>query len=277
MKKLYLLAYALLGFALIGCSSQEIVDEAAETFIPADVREEARNLAALLVAKDSAGLRPYIHETLETADFDSQLADVLALVPGGEVVDISLASANQHIYVRGDGNITDYSFQYQYELEQGWLMVGLVLREEAGTRALINIHLTPLEGDLREIHSLNLLRASMSQWVWFCLLILNVAFILFTFVRAFRIRKSLKRPKRWLAFILVGVGSLSMNWTTGMTTFSLLSFGFLGGGLLTSGPHTPWIISLYFPLGAALFWFFKSAGKLGLREEGAEQEAPSSI
>jgi hypothetical protein len=271
MKKLNILLIGLFWAVLSGCSSQEMMDEAAEKFMPAEVLVEARALAALVVAKDTAGLWPHLNDALKTDTFEAQIANVWSYVPDGAVLDVSLAGANYYTYTSDGDETVDYTLHYQYQLEQGWLLVRIVLREVAETRSLINIHVTPLEGDLREIHKLDLMAAPPKQWLWFCLLILIPTFVVVTFVSAFRMRKSLKRPKRWLFFILIGIGQVAMNWTTGEMGYGIATFGLLGAGIVTSGPHAPWIIKLYFPLGAALFWFFKKTGKLALKDNKTEE------
>ena len=270
MKKIGVLVFALLGAILSSCSSQEMVDDAAEKLMSAEVLAEGRKIAGLVIAKDTDGLKPYLHESLKTETFDHDIAKVWAIIPGDEILDVSLAGAHYRSYDSDAGETVDYTFQYQYHKGPKWLMVLVVMREQAETRAIIRLHVTPLEGDLREIHRFDLIAATPTRWLWFCLLILNPLFIVFTFVTAFRMRKSLKRPKRWLFFIIIGIGQFALNWTTGEIGYGIATFGLLGAGFVSSGPHAPWVIELYFPLGAALFWFFKKTGRLARKDVEVE-------
>lgn len=78
-------------------------------------------------------------------------------------------------------------------------------------------------------------------------------FILVTLVACIR-TKMRRRKWRWILFVLVGGVSLSLNWTTGEIGFSPLSVRLLGASAMTTSAYSPWIVSISFPLGAAMFW-----------------------
>ena len=62
------------------------------------------------------------------------------------------------------------------------------------------------------------------------------------------------RGKKWLwiVAILLGVGALSVNWTTGQWNFQPAYVQLLSASA-TASPYGPWVISVSVPLGAILF------------------------
>ena len=62
----------------------------------------------------------------------------------------------------------------------------------------------------------------------------------------------------WALFILFGIGSFRINWTTGETQLSALALRLLGASV-TGTLYGPWILSVSFPLGALAFLFRRKA------------------
>jgi hypothetical protein len=58
----------------------------------------------------------------------------------------------------------------------------------------------------------------------------------------------------WILVSLIGVGSFSINWTTGATGFNPVSFHILGAGYVRSGDVAPWVVTWSIPLGIILMW-----------------------
>ncbi len=63
-----------------------------------------------------------------------------------------------------------------------------------------------------------------------------------------------KRKWLWILFVLVGIGAIGVNWTTGQFSFRVATLNLLGAAAVSAGPHAPWFISVGFPLGAIMFW-----------------------
>lgn len=257
---------ALLSLFLSGCVSDEKFEEMAEKLASEEIRTEASRIGSLVLNKDLDGIKAVFHPDGLNETFDTDVAALWRFVPEEATIDRGLVGLNVFTQGIGDNGYTNYTFQYQYQFETSWLHMRLVLREEAEQLHLINIHLTPLQGDLREIHAFDLAEASFGQLLMLTALVLNPIFILVTFVYAFRMRKKLKSPKRWLGFMLFGLGAIQMNWTTGQVGYQILKFGLLGGGFITSSPYAPWVFTIYFPLTAVLFWIFIKTGRIGLKE-----------
>ena len=71
----------------------------------------------------------------------------------------------------------------------------------------------------------------------------------------------MERTAKWLwcLFIIVGVGKFSIDWVTGVWTFTpiyLLLFG--AGAVRGLGGYGPWIISVAIPAGAIAFQIWRA-------------------
>ena len=72
--------------------------------------------------------------------------------------------------------------------------------------------------------------------------------------------------------MLIGIGKLSMNWTTGAVGVQPLQFQLLGAGIFRAGgPYLPWIVSVSLPIGAIAAQF-----KLWRRRRHPPSESPAA-
>ncbi len=83
------------------------------------------------------------------------------------------------------------------------------------------------------------------------------------------VRTKLRRKWLWLLFILVGVGHLSINWTTGQLSFQPIYIV-----LCSIGAFRPlygaWLLHVAFPLGAVIFLVRRKQLQLEQPEERSE-------
>jgi len=84
-----------------------------------------------------------------------------------------------------------------------------------------------------------------------------------------------KKKWLWIVFILVGVGSVSVNWTNGKYAIQVLSIYLFGASAAATGPDAPWIITATIPLGAIVFWFKRKRLKAEA-EASIDSEQPES-
>ncbi len=78
-------------------------------------------------------------------------------------------------------------------------------------------------------------------------------FILATLVEC--VRTPIPRRKwLWVLFILLGFGSIQLNWTTADYAIQAFHVNLLGAGAVASGRYAPWVLSFGIPLGAITFW-----------------------
>ena len=88
------------------------------------------------------------------------------------------------------------------------------------------------------------------QWLFLGLAVATPAFMLWTVVRVFRM-PGLEGRLFWALACLAGIGTLWMDWTSGITGFLPYSLRLMGFGLEKGpSPLSPWMVSLTLPIGA---------------------------
>jgi hypothetical protein len=88
------------------------------------------------------------------------------------------------------------------------------------------------------------------QWLFLGLAAATPAFMLWTVVRVFR-APALGGRVFWALACLAGMGTLWMDWTSGITGFLPYSLRLMGFGLEQGpSPLSPWMVSLTLPIGA---------------------------
>jgi hypothetical protein len=94
---------------------------------------------------------------------------------------------------------------------------------------------------------------SPAQLAFLAATILSPALMLIAIVTVIR-APGLKRKWLWVLVALVGVGSATMNWTTGQAGFQPLSVNLIGAGITKQDLSNffPWILKFTPPLGAVI-------------------------
>ncbi len=140
---------------------------------------------------------------------------------------------------------------YQLEFPHSWYTARVVIETNADVRKALGLQLKKLPASLAEINALTLKGKSLIH----CLALLGgigvPIFILYALIQCIRTR--VKWKWLWIPFILIGIGSIQLNWTTGQLGLQPLSLHIPGAALTHSGLYGPWILSVSFPLGAILF------------------------
>lgn len=261
-------AVVLVCLLLSACS----VEDLAETLIPDGVQKQLNRINNSIISRDFDALRAAAITSLSDKEFATKLDEVFVYLPRGKFIGRELVGYNSVSLKTVSGTAqTTYIAGYQYEYTDGWAYVELRLMAENEQIALQTLNITRLTQSLRELNAFTFSGKRAVHYVFFVFAILNPIFIVATFVACFRIR-NLKRRKRWLAFILFGVGSATLNWTTGATNFNLLNIALLGSGFMMASAFAPVMLNVGFPLGAVLFWSFRQSDKLTLVPEQSMED-----
>jgi len=253
--------YALFLIALAACSYDP------ESLIPKEEARFAKEFLQKLRERDYQFVRRHLRSDVEKTISRQELDELVSYFPDGPLLSTELIGSNVLVVVDESwrGNFT-----YEYEFKQGWVLASVVLvRADDGIEA-IGIRVHRMEQSRKAAHAFTLRGKSLLHLLFLFLVVAVPLFILVTFV--FCIRTPFRRRKwLWLLFILLGFGSLSLNWSTGELVVQPLKIQLLGAGVFSAGPHAPWFLSIGVPLGAMVFWFrrkrFVSENKHGQRQE----------
>ena len=146
---------------------------------------------------------------------------------------------------------TTRSLTFEYAFPGKWLLLNVVTLERAGAVTIVGLHVQDERAALSEQNKFALGGKTPLQYA---VLFLTAAFPLLTlYALIVCIGAKLARRKwLWVIFILLGVGKLAINWSTGQWGISPLAVQLFSASAAAeySGP---WILAISVPLGAIVF------------------------
>lgn len=75
----------------------------------------------------------------------------------------------------------------------------------------------------------------------------------------------------WILAMMVGVGTLSLNWQTGAVTGQWLSLGGPAFNVAKAGPAAAWMVSAHLPIGVLAFWLRRLMRRTPIRATAAPE------
>jgi len=146
------------------------------------------------------------------------------------------------------------NFFFEYHFSDGWNLASAALKKVDGKYKVIALNVSQTSSSQKELNKFTLKNKSYSQYLFLLLAIIVPVFIIVT--TYFCIRAPIPERKwLWVFFVLLGIFSIQVDWTTGATNIDPLSAHLLGISVTSASPHAAWIISISFPLGAIMYWF----------------------
>lgn len=185
------------------------------------------------------------------------LIDLRNIFPTSEPISTKLIGSNVHM----TDKTWQASFKFEYEFESDiesdkWAVMTIRMVKEAAVLKVVAFNLSKTTASQATLNKFELVGKSALHYAVFATTILVFVFILVTLVVC--IKTPIPRRKWiWVLFVLGGIGSFSLNWTTGAYAFKLVELHLFGIGFGASSEYSPWVLSVSFPLGAILFWLMR--------------------
>ncbi len=154
-----------------------------------------------------------------------------------------------------DGTTTNVVFEYDFSGK--WVLANVALLRKPGSVSLVGLSVRAIPESLEELHRFRLAGKSAVHYAVLALAILVPLLTLYALVACAR-EKTSGRKWPWVLFIMFGIGSFTINWTTGETELSALTIRLFGASVAAT-LYGPWILSVSFPLGALVFLFRRKA------------------
>lgn len=251
----------LLSFVVMlnGCDTKTILDHAA----PETVQTAKSNVDYLRHGqfdKIEASLDP----SIDRANVPADLARMASILPQQEPQSIKTVGAYVTCATR-KGCDTRVTLEYQFPSK--WILVEMVVHRQNNTATITDFHIEPERDSLDAINRFTLLGKDPVQYAILSTAILFATVMLYALVLCIKTRME-KRKWLWMLFILLGLGQVGVNWTTGETFYKTLYISILPFGF-SSMVYGPWMIYISLPVGAVLF--------LVLRERLGKPKTPEPV
>lgn len=221
-----------------------------------EISQEFDKINAALISRDKAFFRTNPLTQTMKDNVDATLDKAFAELPPGVPVETHLGSLSWKSFssLTKDKSYTDWEAVYQHQFTEGWAVVSIRLRTEDGNTQMTRLLISRVPNDLRVVHAFTLHGKPVWRLLFFAVTCLAPVFMIVTLIVAVRERRQLKWWFLWAVFIVIGIGAVRLNWTTGDLFISPFTVGLLGAGFVRSSDLSPWTIALYLPVGAGLFW-----------------------
>jgi hypothetical protein len=209
-------------------------------------------ITTLLRERKFAELEKLADPELRGPNFAKECTKIADAFPGGEP--ISSRAVGQHLQTRlpfdGKPKTTNYVLSKEYEFPSGWMMLVVQYRMAGEEFTLLGLRIFELPASLEETNRFTLEGKGPLHFLVLGGVVVIPLFIITTVVIC--VRTPIRRKWLWILFILFGIGSFVLNWSTGEYSIQPLTFRLLGASGLQT-PFGPWVFGISFPLGAILF------------------------
>ena len=241
MRSLFLSSLVLLA----GCSPQEMV----ERLVPPEDRVLATRYIDLLRSRSFEEIELAFDPSIAGPRLRETLTAMANLLPAGNPTSTKIIGAQR--FIDGAGTTTNITFEYEFSGE--WVVVNVALLHKQDAVSIVGFNVYPMAGALEELNAFRLEGKSLLHYAVLGLVIALPIFTIYALVACFMTRMP-GRKWAWALFILFGVGSVALNWTTGEWEFQPLRLQLLSASA-TAALYQPWVLSASFPLGAVIFLF----------------------
>lgn len=222
-------------------------------------------LAKVVSKEESAFAKGYL-ESIRSKDFnavkktldpkllaselpvDEAIAKTADIFPPGNPIEVKLVGA-QTFESPGKWQAR---FLYEYKFPKEWVLASITFSKHGQNRVVDGFNLTRQTKSLQETNAFNFANKTPTHYLFLIAAVLVALFTLWALVLCIQTRFA-RRKWLWILFVLSGVVSFTLNWTTGEFAYQIFSFNFLTVGATASGPYSPWIIHFSFPIGAVIF------------------------
>jgi hypothetical protein len=236
-------AGALATMLASGCTKQELIQK----FAPAQDQAMAKQYMDDLRQGAIDKIEAHVDPSMQSPTLPATLQRMAALVPHQAPDSVKLVGAqSMHASGRTTRNLT-----FEYDFHGTWVLLSVVTQEISGRTTLIGLHIQRLARSIEEQNRFTLVGKSPLQYTILVLTVLLPLLTLYALVVCVK-RKLPGRKWPWILFILIGVGRVAVNWTTGAWIVTPISFQLFSASAVQP-LYGAWTLAVSIPLGAIVF------------------------
>jgi hypothetical protein len=270
MNRVICLFALLVSITITGCDRH--------TWIQKFVRPEDESTARGYVDLLRQGKLDQIQQDFDPSIVDPTVHDVLVtmakMLPAETPKSVKVVGV--HTFQGPAESTSDLTLEYEFPSK--WILISIVTKQTADTRTIVGFHINPIPDSLERVNRFTFEGKRDVQYFTFVAALGLLIFNLYALITCLRI-PHLKRKWLWSIFVFLGVGKLTVDWTTGHweATFVAVQVPCASATALDYGP---WVIALSFPLGALVFLIRHEMNTLAPRAAQpipvVEQQPPSA-
>lgn len=238
-----------LSFLVFLVASLAHADLSDNVLVPQAEMNFAKNYLNDLREKNFEAVLNHIDPELFGQVSTEKLEEIAAYFPAGKLLSTELIGSQVNTF----DDTWQGNFSFEYEFESGWAVANVVMKRIADKTTVIGFNVYKTDASQKALNKFELTGKSALHYIILALACIVPLFIIISLVYCIKTPIP-KRKWLWVLFILGGIGTVSINWSTGAFWFNILQYQILGAAALASSEYSPWIITAGFPLGAIIFW-----------------------
>jgi len=245
-----LLAILLSLLSLVGCSRDALLQK----FASAEDQATAKKYVNYLRAGQFAEIEAAADPSIVSPGLRGTLEQMKRLIPAEDPISIKLVGAES---MHGP-NGTTKNLTFEYQFRDRWLLLNVATYQKGEQPlTIVGLHVYPQARSLDEQSRFGLAGKSPLQYSILVLAILFPLITLYALILCIRTQMT-GRKWPWILFILIGVGKLAVNWTTGEFEVSPQAIQLFSASVLSTF-NGPWELAVSLPMGAIVFLFRRSS------------------
>jgi hypothetical protein len=227
-----------------GCDLQAMFDR----FIPKEYADFSTEFLSLFQKEDFAAIEKSLDPKLAGPGLRPRLEQMAGAFPKETPKSVRVLGSES--FTRND--VTTVNMTVEYEYSRTWVLATLRFAKTNDTKVVTGANVRQIPESLEYTNRFALQGKSTRHYLMLAATILVPLFVVYALVLAIRTPIP-KRKWLWIAFILLGVATFSLNWTTGAGNVVPVSVQLLGASFAKMGPAAPVVLSVSIPLGAIIF------------------------
>ena len=228
---------------LAGCDQQAAFDR----LVPQDEAAYAEHYLSRLVEGDIEQVEAGLNPQIVSPAISAELATLSESFPKSRPTSVKLVGS--HTETLAGTWRAQFTFEYEYPGQ--WLLAGVTMHREGPELFVDGINVEHAADSVANTHRFTLDRKAPVHYTILVAVAAVFVFVVHSLIQC--MRAPIHRFKwLWMIFILLGVGTVNLNWTTGVWEFmpvQVLLFGIGVQKLL----YSPVIILVAVPVGAIAF------------------------
>lgn len=237
------LIVAVCCLAFTGCSQAALMKH----FTPPEDEAIARKHIDLLQQGKFDEIMHDLDPSLVDSNIRNTLGQMAAMLPAESPKSAKVVGA--HVFRGSESSRTNITLEYEFPSK--WVLVDVTTQKKDDSFSIVGFHVTPIADSLENLNRFTLIGKGAAQYSVLVLAVLATLFSLHALLLCLR-TKNIKKKWLWAIFILIGVGKLAVNWTTGEWGFQSLALQ-VPCGSASAQLYGPWTVAVSFPLGALVF------------------------
>jgi hypothetical protein len=239
---------ALLAVLALGAASACDQRAAFEQLIPAAEAAQGRQVFDQLQRRQFEPIEAMMSDRLrETGPTRPPLEQMATVFPGGSPTVARVVGA----FTRTIDGVRFVELTHEYEFSGRWLLANVLFRQDGPGLVIERMQVVRTADSQERLNAFTFHGKGLLHYVMLVLVAITPVFVIAVFVLLLR-TKVPRRKWLWAIAVLLGVGQVGFDWTSGRIGVQPFMVLVLGAAFVKGSPYSPLVLTWAAPIGAAV-------------------------